>query len=195
MPKFTPQTVRTDSGHSAACGPYEALLFSDSGELTQFGAFLEILPPGSASALKHWHEGEDEMVYMIAGEVIVTEGDETYPLSAGEAATFKAGVARGHCLRNNGPDEARYLKPFAINLRYELIAKGPPHQNVTPRFPKICDSGLSRNALVIGTRSAGDTVTYPDHDRILRFTRSGANITTRTHTTTNGIPSGSPYED
>ncbi|WP_434286448.1 cupin domain-containing protein [Celeribacter sp. SCSIO 80788] len=159
MPKVTPDTAQKDRGSSLACGPYEALLFSDSGGLTQFGAFLEILPPGSSSSLKHWHEGEDEMVYMVSGEVIVTEGDDTYPLSAGEAATFKAGVAAGHCLRNDSPGEARYL--------------------------------------VIGTRSARDTVTYPDHDRILTFARAPgtSDVTSRSYTTHDGIPSTSPYED
>lgn len=160
MPKFIPETVRKERGDNAACGPYEALLFSDSGGLTQFGAFEEILPPGSASSLKHWHAGEDEMVYMLKGELTVTEGDRTYPLRAGEAATFKAGVPHGHCLRNDGAEAARYL--------------------------------------VIGTRSTGDTVTYPDHDRVLNFTRPAdgtGEVTERRYTTMAGRPATSPYED
>ncbi|SFI55067.1 cupin domain-containing protein [Celeribacter neptunius] len=159
MPKFTPTTVRRDSGATAACGPYEALLFSDSGGLSQFGAFEEILPPGSASSIKHWHAAEDEMVYMIEGTATVIEGDETYLLHAGEAATFKAGVATGHCLRNDTPAPIRYL--------------------------------------VIGTRSTGDTVTYPDHDRILRFTRApgATEVSERRYSTLDGTPATtSPYD-
>ncbi|SDF08592.1 Uncharacterized conserved protein, cupin superfamily [Celeribacter baekdonensis] len=159
MPKFTPDTALKDSGTSSACGSYEALLFSDSGGLTQFGAFLEILPPGSASSIKHWHQTEDEMVFVVTGEVQVIEGAETYVLRAGEAATFKAGVAKGHYLTNVSDQEARYL--------------------------------------VIGTRSMGDTVTYPDRDRILTFTRDpgATEVKTRHYTTLDGQPAQSPYED
>jgi len=85
------------------------LRFSDDGGLTQFGAFVECLPPGSSSSIKHWHSDEDEMVYMLAGEVLVHEGVSTTPLRPGGAATFKAGVTAGHFLQNASETEARYL--------------------------------------------------------------------------------------
>ncbi len=50
MQVFNEETVNSDSDGGAGnpCGPYRALLFSDSGELTQFGAFEEELRPGSS---------------------------------------------------------------------------------------------------------------------------------------------------
>ena len=33
--------------------------------LTQFGVNLTRLKPGAASALRHWHEAEDEFVYVL----------------------------------------------------------------------------------------------------------------------------------
>ncbi|EIE49735.1 hypothetical protein C357_16943 [Citreicella sp. 357] len=84
-------------------------MFSDSGGLTQSGAFVETLPPGSSSALKHWHAAEDEMVYMLEGTATVVEGDDTFPLVPGEAATFKAGTPAGHCIVNHGETPIRYL--------------------------------------------------------------------------------------
>ncbi|MGR3379053.1 cupin domain-containing protein [Salipiger abyssi] len=109
MPKFTPETARTEQNTDGPCGAYEALLFSDSGGLTQFGAFVEILPPGSCSSIRHWHATEDEMIYVLAGEVTVHEGAARYTLSPGEAATFRAGVAEGHYLENAGGAPVRYL--------------------------------------------------------------------------------------
>lgn len=111
MPIHKPETVSKDAsdGIGNPCGPYEALLYSDAGGLTQFGAFVEILPPGSRSSLKHWHQHEDEMIYMLAGEVLVHEGDKTTPLRPGDAATFKAGEPVGHNLENASDAEARYL--------------------------------------------------------------------------------------
>ena len=111
MPIHRPATVqrKVSDGEGDPCGPCEMLRFSDSGGLTQFGAFVEILPPGSSSSIKHWHANEDEMVYMLEGEVTLHEGDVSTTLRPGEAATFKAGEPIGHCLENNSESEARYL--------------------------------------------------------------------------------------
>lgn len=109
MPKFTPETARTEQNTDGPCGAYEAILFSDSGGLTQFGAFVEILHPGARSSIRHWHATEDEMIYMLAGEVTVHEGAASYTLAPGEAATFRAGVPEGHYLENIGEGPVRYL--------------------------------------------------------------------------------------
>lgn len=111
MPHFALDQALTDSsdGTDTPCGPCRNLLLSDTGGLTQFGAFIEILPPGSASSLKHWHSDEDELVHILAGEVTLIEGDLTTLLHPGDTATFKAGTAQGHCLQNHSAAEARYL--------------------------------------------------------------------------------------
>lgn len=108
MPKHQPDTVRRETGEGEL-GGFEALLFSDSGGLTQFGAFVEILAPGARSSHLHWHEDEDEMVYMLEGEVVLIEGDTEEPLAAGEAATFPAGQPVGHRMENRSDSPARYL--------------------------------------------------------------------------------------
>ena len=155
MPHFTPDQIKPDSsdGVGNPCGPYRAELLSDTGGLTQFGCFIEVLPPGSKSSLKHWHQAEDELVYMLAGEVVLREGDAEVVMQPGDTATFKAGVAVGHCLENRSGAEARYM--------------------------------------VVGTRSAADVVTYPDHDRILRYDRM---TDSRVYTTLAGEPSISAYK-
>ncbi len=58
------------------------------------------LDPGAWSSQRHWHEGIDEIVIMIAGEAILVEdGGETL-LRPGDIATFGADVANGHHLIN-----------------------------------------------------------------------------------------------
>jgi uncharacterized cupin superfamily protein len=89
-------------------GPYRYQLMSDPGGLTQFGAFLEELPPGSRSGHRHWHEAEDEMIWMIEGEVVLVEETETI-LRAGDVATWPAGNPVGHRLDNRSDAPARYL--------------------------------------------------------------------------------------
>ena len=57
MPHFGLHQAMTEEidGAGNPCGPCRAILLSDTGRLTQFGAFIEILPPGSRSSLPHWH--------------------------------------------------------------------------------------------------------------------------------------------
>ena len=43
----------------------------DAAGLTQFGVNVTRIKAGSASALRHWHEQEDEFVYVIEGELIL----------------------------------------------------------------------------------------------------------------------------
>ena len=82
----------------------------DAGGLTQFGVNLTRLRPGAASAHRHWHEREDELVYVLDGElVLVEDGGETL-LRPGDAAAFKAGVADGHHVVNRSDRDALLLE-------------------------------------------------------------------------------------
>jgi len=90
-------------------GGFVAKLFSDDGGLTQFGAFTETLSPGARSGNAHWHENEDEFIYVIEGTLRVFEGDVETDLNVGDAATFKAGVPVGHYLKNVTSKDVTYL--------------------------------------------------------------------------------------
>jgi uncharacterized cupin superfamily protein len=116
MPKIDLDRVPVEVG-SGYPAPFKAIAnararqaLGDAGGLTQFGVNLTRLPPGAASAQRHWHEAEDELVFVVSGElVLVEEGAET-PLRAGEAATFKAGHADGHHLVNRSAEDAVVLE-------------------------------------------------------------------------------------
>lgn len=78
--------------------------------LDQFGVNLTTLKPGAASALRHWHEQEDELIYILQGEVVLIEdGGETI-LKAGDAAGFRANNPNGHHLVNKSARDAVYLE-------------------------------------------------------------------------------------
>jgi uncharacterized cupin superfamily protein len=78
--------------------------------LEQFGVNLTTLEPGAASALRHWHEKEDELVYLLEGEVVLIEDGGETVLKPGDAAGFKANVANGHHLVNRSDRNAVYLE-------------------------------------------------------------------------------------
>lgn len=78
--------------------------------LDQFGVNLTTLKPGAASALRHWHRNEDELVYILEGEVVLIEDDGETVLRPGDAAGFKANVSNGHHLVNKSSRDAVYLE-------------------------------------------------------------------------------------
>ena len=82
----------------------------NAGGLDQFGVNLTRLAPGAQSALRHWHENEDEFVYVLEGRLVLIEDAGETPLAPGEAAAFKAGVANGHHLVNRSARDALYLE-------------------------------------------------------------------------------------
>jgi len=82
----------------------------DAAGLTQFGVNLTTLKPGAWSAQRHWHEAEDEFVYVLEGELVLCENGGETLLKAGDAAGWKAGTANGHCLVNRSPRDAVYLE-------------------------------------------------------------------------------------
>jgi uncharacterized cupin superfamily protein len=82
----------------------------DAVGLTQFGVNITRIKAGSASALRHWHEQEDEFVYMLEGELVLCENNGETVLKAGDAAGFKAGSGLAHCLVNRSDRDAIYLE-------------------------------------------------------------------------------------
>ncbi len=81
----------------------------DAAGLSQFGVNLTRLPPGTWSSQRHWHEREDEFVYVLAGEVVLIEDGGEVTLVAGDAAGFKSGVPNGHHFINRSNAEALLL--------------------------------------------------------------------------------------
>lgn len=81
----------------------------DAGGLTQFGAYHQTLPPGGISSHRHWHEDEDEFLYVLSGELTLIEDDGPHTLHAHDAATWKAGDPNAHHLKNLSDAPASYL--------------------------------------------------------------------------------------
>ena len=100
MTVITPNRMIVEDSSNGPCGPHQTLWISEAGGLTQFGALIQVLPPGSRSSIKHWHSAEDEMIYVLEGHITLIEGETETLLKPGDAATFRAGDSTGHCLEN-----------------------------------------------------------------------------------------------
>jgi uncharacterized cupin superfamily protein len=116
MPKVDIANVPVRSGSfypaefQAECRGRHKQALGDAVGLTQFGVNISRIEPGQTSALRHWHEQEDEFIYMLEGElVLVEDGGETV-LKPGDAAGFKAGSGNGHKLENRTQRDAVYFE-------------------------------------------------------------------------------------
>lgn len=129
------QLVEIEDDH--VCGIRHTHWISEPGGLTQFGAFVQVLPPGSFSSIRHWHSAEDELVFVLDGEVTLIEGEAKTLLRAGDSATFSAGVAVGHHLANEGNQPARY---FVVGTRAPIdVITCPDHDRICHRDRSLPD--------------------------------------------------------
>ena len=71
---------------------------------------LTTLAPGSWSAHRHWHDNEDEFVFVVEGEITLIDDAGEHVLKSGMCAGFKAGVANGHHLVNKTKTPVTYLE-------------------------------------------------------------------------------------
>lgn len=110
-PKSLPETVgsRYPAPYDEPCKTRRARRIGDAAGLRQFGVNLVTLPPGAWSSQRHWHAEEDELVYVLSGEVTMCTdaGDEL--LHAGQAAGFPAGSRDGHCFKNESTSDVVLL--------------------------------------------------------------------------------------
>ena len=88
----------------------EKRALGDAAGLKNFGVNLTRLDPGGASALRHWHEKQDEFVYVLEGELVLITDKGEWVLGPGMAAGVPAGAASGHQLVNRTERPAVYLE-------------------------------------------------------------------------------------
>jgi len=116
MPKVDIAKVPAKSGtfypaeFQAECKGRHKQALGDVVGLTQFGVNITRIEPGQASALRHWHENEDEFIYVLEGELVLAENDGETVLKAGDAAGFKAGSGIAHRLINRSSRDAVYFE-------------------------------------------------------------------------------------
>ena len=101
--------ARTKARDEPGFGAMETASFSDSAGITQYGAYLQTLQPGARSSTRHWHEQEDEFIYVVSGRVTVVENDGPHLLESGDAACWPAGVPNAHHVLNESSEPCSYL--------------------------------------------------------------------------------------
>ena len=112
--------------------------------LTQFGANVTTIEPGAMSSHRHWHAQEDELIYMLSGELTLVTNEGERLLKAGMVAGFPRADGNGHQLVNKGTSPATYLE----------IGTRSPDEDVT--YSDIDMKGTKRDGRMRWTRRNGD---------------------------------------
>lgn len=107
-------TPRTSSGYPepfrSRVLPREKRALGDALGLTKIGVNLTTLPAGKESSMRHFHTLEDELIFVLEGEVVLRTDEGEQLLTPGMCAGFPAGVRDGHQLVNRSDRPARYLE-------------------------------------------------------------------------------------
>jgi uncharacterized cupin superfamily protein len=113
--------------------------------LTRFGVNLTVIEPEAWSSQRHWHDREDEFIWVLDGELtlISNAGEET--LRAGDCAAFRSDDPDGHHLVNKSGRRATVLEignsdpqDRCVYPDIDMIAdaRGYTHRDGTPYPPK-----------------------------------------------------------
>lgn len=154
-PALDPATVtpRTDSTYPepfrSRVLPREKRPLGNTLGLTKIGVNLTTLPPGKESSMRHYHTHEEEMIFVVEGEVVLRTDEGEQVLTAGMCAGFPAGTTNGHQLINKSDRDVRYLEISNrdpndgaaypdVDLAYRKGPDGKPiftHKDGTPYRP------------------------------------------------------------
>jgi uncharacterized cupin superfamily protein len=130
MPKLDLDAIETTS-RTGYPPPYDAPMakrhyrrLAPVAGLVDFGVTHVMLEPGGMSSQRHWHEGEDEFVVMLAGEAVLVEDEGETIMRPGDCAAFARGVANGHHLVNRSDAPCIFIavgKPSRTDCHYPDI--------------------------------------------------------------------------
>lgn len=109
--------------------------------LTHMGASHVVLKPGAWSSQRHWHQGEDELVVMVAGEAVLIEDAGETIIRPGDVVGWPAGDTDGHHLVNRGDSDCVFVAISAgdpdgsgeySDIDMIFTADGYEHKDGTP---------------------------------------------------------------
>jgi uncharacterized cupin superfamily protein len=105
------------SGFKSRVLPREKRALGDAFGLTHIGVNLSTIMPGTESSMRHTHTHEDELIYVLEGELILVTNSGEEMLLPGMVIGFKAGEGDAHQLVNRSTAPARYLEVSNRDLR------------------------------------------------------------------------------
>lgn len=123
----------------------------------KLGCSLYEVPPGKKAWPYHFHTGNEEAMYVLAGEATIRtpEGGQTAP--AGSYAAFPTGEDGTHEVRNEGDEPLRYL---AVSTMRDPDVMGYPDSEKVGVFAGSPPGGESDERILSEFFYEADAVDY-----------------------------------
>jgi quercetin dioxygenase-like cupin family protein len=132
-------------------GQLEIRYLQEAGNGCELGCFELRVPPGSNVPPPHSHSANEELVYVLEGQLRYTVGNETRDLRPGETMATPRGVVHGFSNPHALPARALVINTPDIGAQYfrevrsVVDAGGPPERDkltaVMSRFGLVLAAG------------------------------------------------------
>lgn len=123
----------------------------------QLGCSLYEIPPGKEAWPYHFHTGNEEAIYVLAGEGVLRTPDGETTVEPGDYAAFVAGEDGAHAIRNDGEETLRYL---AISTMNDPDVSKYPDSGKIGVFAGAPPGGDSSERVASGYFEEDETVDY-----------------------------------
>jgi len=123
--------------------PREVRRLGDAFGLEEIGVSLVTVFPGKESSVRHTHTHEDELVYMLEGELVLHTNDGEEPFRPGMVVGFRAGDGNAHHFLNRSDRNATYL----------VVSNRHPEDGAV--YPDIDLAARKKDGKVVFTRKDG----------------------------------------
>ena len=138
-PKSLPRIVRSDEGRSVTVLGDRMRIKLTAEDTNGLFTLIEENNEAGVQIPPHVHEHEDEVFYVLAGELELTVGDETTVLQAGDLAFGPRGVA--HSWRTVGPSTTKVLLsvfPAGLEAMFAELGELPPGPPDMAKVTETC---------------------------------------------------------
>jgi len=115
LPAFDPADL-TESNATSYAAAFRAdnskrwnRRLGDHAGLTNFGVNLTRIVPGAQSSARHAHAKQDELIWVVSGEVVLETDEGAQTLRPGMCAGFPAGCGNAHRFVNRSIEDATLL--------------------------------------------------------------------------------------
>ena len=110
--------------------------------LSQYGVNLCRLKPGAASSQRHWHQNEDELVYMLEGEVVLAEdgGETILRPGSNTNPNPRADIQRpsmAQDIRKGRRTEIEFMNGYIADRGTYIGVPAPTHAKLTEIVKKV----------------------------------------------------------
>jgi uncharacterized cupin superfamily protein len=92
--------------------------------ISDFGVSHVTLKPGAWSGQRHWHEGEDEFLVMIAGEAVLIDDTGRTSIRPGDCVAYPKGDGNAHHVINESEVDCVFVvvgRPSDTDCHYPDI--------------------------------------------------------------------------